>query len=251
MPQFDPKDYETKLDPQQEAGFQSWFKDQVTKGTIGPNSYAAYQKQGYGDKYDFRAAYQAGVVPEINPIDNAYHWSDIGKKPNHETFSVESKYANVPGARPGSWEGQIFTPYGQGSKSKYGYEQGEGAPNGQEEWLRFDKTPSDKTPEGKPMKLPDGRPIRWNGDGTFATGASTPEQKQQDEAFIKKTGLDQIFYKPVDKNEVKKHIQDQIRESLRNPAYADFRNPEHEQTVARVRQMSEVLAKQFSDKKRK
>lgn len=99
--------YETKLAPDKEAEFQKWFEDNRAAGNITKGDYDFYKKNGYGAGYDFRAAFDKGLTPSENR-----HWSDYGKKPSHETFSDESKYANEPGAQPGHWEGEQFTPWG-------------------------------------------------------------------------------------------------------------------------------------------
>lgn len=87
--------YDTKLSPQEEAQFQAW-KNQ-------------YAPQDSGADYDLRGAFKAGLTPD--PKTN--HWPDTFKKPNHETFSNESKYAQIPYAaasKAGSWNGEQFTP---------------------------------------------------------------------------------------------------------------------------------------------
>ena len=96
---------ETKLHPEEETKFQKWFEDQHKAGNIKEGDYRHYKEHGYGAGYDFRAAYEKGLKPT-----ESGHWSDYGKKPSHETFSVESKYANEPGARPGRWEGEQYIP---------------------------------------------------------------------------------------------------------------------------------------------
>jgi hypothetical protein len=82
--------YETKLAPGEEPAFQAWKKK---------NAHPMDQ----GQDYDLRGAYKAGLQPGSDG-----HWSDRFKKPNHETFSNESQYADAPGAKPGHWEGDRF-----------------------------------------------------------------------------------------------------------------------------------------------
>src|SRR5207342_3860203 len=77
-----PEAYETKLDPKQEAAFKTWMADQYKQGTIPLGDYKHYLQTGYGADYDYRAAFKAGVKPDAK----TKHWSDIGKKPGHETF---------------------------------------------------------------------------------------------------------------------------------------------------------------------
>jgi hypothetical protein len=97
--------YETKLSPEQESKFQLWLDSQYRAGKIGAGDYRFYKQNGYGYDYDFRAAFAKGLAAADNG-----HWGDIGKKPNHPTFSDQSKYASAPGANPGKWIGEIFVP---------------------------------------------------------------------------------------------------------------------------------------------
>lgn len=105
-------EYETRLSKKQEARFWPWLEKQHSKGYIADGDYRYYKQNGGGYDYDFRAAYANGEKPSLNKADGRYHWSDIGKKPNHSTFSTESKYATVPGVSPGRWEGDTFVPPG-------------------------------------------------------------------------------------------------------------------------------------------
>lgn len=62
--------------------------------------------------YDYRAYYNSVTPYERNLIRFApqgTHFTDIGKTPNHSTFSNESKYSNkkTPG---GTWNGNVFVP---------------------------------------------------------------------------------------------------------------------------------------------
>lgn len=100
-----PNRYETRLSADQEPGFWEWLKKEHDAGNILQNDYSFYMDHGFGYDYDFRAAYAAGLKPGENG-----HWPDIGKKPNHPTFSVESKYAKESGTTPGRWEGERFIP---------------------------------------------------------------------------------------------------------------------------------------------
>lgn len=103
---YDDSQYETKLSPEKEQQFQQWFEAQHKAGKIMEGDYRFYKENGYGAGYDFRAAFEKGLKPSENG-----HWSDYGKKPSHETFSVESKYARDPGVEPGRWEGEKFIPF--------------------------------------------------------------------------------------------------------------------------------------------
>ena len=90
--EFDPKEYETKLTPEEEVKFQKWLDTYHKQGKIGTGDYNFYKKNGYGYDYDFRAAFKEGTTPQFNREDKNWHWGDIGKKPNEPTFSNESKY---------------------------------------------------------------------------------------------------------------------------------------------------------------
>jgi len=119
---IDPSKYETKLSPQEESKFQIWLDNQHKEGKIEKGDYDFYKKNGYGYGYDFRAAFEAGEKPQISKVDGKWHWDDIGKKPNHSTFSNQSKYHNVDGNVGGTWDGEVFTPAtkngGKGSSTK-------------------------------------------------------------------------------------------------------------------------------------
>lgn len=85
-------DYETKLTPEEESGFQAW------KSTNAPND--------SGADYDLRGAFKAGISPAENG-----HWPDTFKKPDHPTFSDESQYAvGADAAKAGHWDGDTFIP---------------------------------------------------------------------------------------------------------------------------------------------
>lgn len=83
MPVETSDQYTTQLAPSEETEFQKWK--------------AKYAPKDSGYDYDLRGAFKSGLKP--NP---AGHWPDTYKKPNHPTFSNESKYA-TPGAP--HWEG--------------------------------------------------------------------------------------------------------------------------------------------------
>ena len=102
--------YETTLPLKEEANFMPWLESQYKAGNITPGDFDFYKKNNYGYNYDFRAAYKEGLKSSLNSKDNRQHWGDIGKKPNHPTFSNESKYHNVDGNIGGSWDGENFIP---------------------------------------------------------------------------------------------------------------------------------------------
>jgi hypothetical protein len=82
--------FNTVLTPPEEARFQQWK--------------ARYAPQDSGDDYDLRGAFKAGFTPD--PATG--HWLDTYKKPNHPTFSDQSRYA--PYGTPGTWRGDTFVP---------------------------------------------------------------------------------------------------------------------------------------------
>ena len=104
--------YETTLSLEEEANFMPWLESQYKAGNITKGDFDFYKKNNYGYDYDFRAAYKEGLKSSLNSKDNMQHWGDIGKKPNHPTFSNESKYHNVDGNIGGIWDGENFIrPY--------------------------------------------------------------------------------------------------------------------------------------------
>lgn len=87
--------FNTALSPDEEAQFGEW------KSKNAPND--------SGADYDLRGAFKAGLTPAGPEAGvNEGHWPDTFKKPNHPTFSVESKYAKF--GNPGRWEGNNFIP---------------------------------------------------------------------------------------------------------------------------------------------
>ena len=85
----DPRDftdkYNTELSADDEIKFQKWAK-----------------KTGHsGDTYDYdlRGAFKSGASRSDNG-----HLTDEYKKPNHPTFSDQSKYHNVDGNVGGKWD---------------------------------------------------------------------------------------------------------------------------------------------------
>ena len=82
--------FNTILSPQEEAQFQQW------KGRFAPRD--------SGEDYDLRGAFKAGLQPDPT----SGHWPDTFKKPNHPTFSTQSRYAAY--GQPGQWQGETFIP---------------------------------------------------------------------------------------------------------------------------------------------
>jgi hypothetical protein len=86
----DPR-FNTALAPDEETQFQAWK--------------AQYAPQDSGVDYDLRGAFKAGLTPDPT----SGHWPDTFKKPNHPTFSNQSKYAAIMPERAGRWNGETFT----------------------------------------------------------------------------------------------------------------------------------------------
>src|SRR5262245_12286120 len=86
------KSYETKLSPAKEQQFRIWKKQYAPKDS--------------GYDYDLRGAFKAGFKPDPK----TGHWPDVYKKPNHPTFSVQSKYAKDRPDLAGYWRGDTYVP---------------------------------------------------------------------------------------------------------------------------------------------
>jgi hypothetical protein len=90
------ENYNTPLTTAEERDFQDWL--------------AALSMQSGADRgldqidYDMRAAYLGR-----SSQDGRGHMGDVGKKPNHPTFSIESKYS-TPQQKGGRWEEGGFRP---------------------------------------------------------------------------------------------------------------------------------------------
>lgn len=87
--------FDTPLTPAEETQFQTWK--------------AKYASRDSGYDYDLRGAFKAGLTPD--PVTG--HWPDTFKKPNHPTFSVESKYAAFAPDKAGRWSGDTYIPPGK------------------------------------------------------------------------------------------------------------------------------------------
>ena len=95
-------EFETKLSKNEEKIFEEWFNNAKNNGIIHP------EDNGYD--YDFRGFWKDFIK---NNVDNSFsqntHFPDTYKKPNHETFSIESKYAKGEMKKyAGSWDGDTF-----------------------------------------------------------------------------------------------------------------------------------------------
>lgn len=84
--------FNTQLSATDEAKFRRWK--------------AKYAPRDSGFDYDLRGAFSAGIQPD--PISG--HWPDTFKKPNHPTFSNESRYAAQAPAQAGYWSNGRFIP---------------------------------------------------------------------------------------------------------------------------------------------
>jgi cell wall-associated NlpC family hydrolase len=93
----DEEDYsflDTPLSTQGEARFQIWKAQHAPKDS--------------GWDYDLRGAFKAGIKPDPE----SGHWPDTYKKPNHPTFSNQSKYAQDYADKAGHWDGDRYVPPG-------------------------------------------------------------------------------------------------------------------------------------------
>lgn len=88
--------YTTPLSAHEEERFQRWYQRYANMNGLDPNADA---KEHY---YDYR-----GFWKENGPMSSAVvdggHFPDTYKKPGHETFSVESKYAKMAPGLAGTW----------------------------------------------------------------------------------------------------------------------------------------------------
>ncbi len=84
---FDPAvDFESNgisLDATNEADFQQWYSKWAQKTGLNPDP------DNPQHKYDYRAAYNAGVEPVILPEDNKYHWDSRFKADDHSNRFVD------------------------------------------------------------------------------------------------------------------------------------------------------------------
>ena len=84
QPQDLTQQFNTQLSTAEEASFQAWAK--------------THNKLNDMFDYDLRGAWKDGVAGV-----NGEHSPDTYKKPNHPTFSKESKYNGVNGKTGGEW----------------------------------------------------------------------------------------------------------------------------------------------------
>lgn len=96
--------YTTELSPEDETAFIMWFFSQKKEGKI--------HQDDSGQDYDFRGFWNDYVKnKEDNTFSSETHYPDTYKKPNHPTFSVESKYATGADAvYAGYWDKEDYVP---------------------------------------------------------------------------------------------------------------------------------------------
>lgn len=94
--------FDTALPQDQEQAYRQWMQ-QI--GHTSENGMAV-TPDFTGQDYDYR-----GFFNKFGPVDisQGQHFTDEFKKPNHDTFSMESKYSR-PGMLGGVWQGENFTP---------------------------------------------------------------------------------------------------------------------------------------------
>lgn len=93
--------YNTQLSPEDEAEYQAWAKKNGRENDV--------------EDYDMRGAWLEAKRKGVSLEDGRGHYPDTYKKPNHPTFSDQSKYNGEGGARGGTWsttpDGRpMFTP---------------------------------------------------------------------------------------------------------------------------------------------
>lgn len=101
--------YNTPLNPLDEMAFREWVsKNSIPFNPTAPSS--DYDMRGYWLAQN-RGQPMAGPT-QINPNDNAPHFTDYYKTPQHNSFSAESQWA---GANAPNWinESQLVSPSGR------------------------------------------------------------------------------------------------------------------------------------------
>lgn len=66
-----------RLTPEQEQAFAKWYAEWAQRAGLDPNPDAPEHR------YDYRAAYTAGAIPQIDPSDGRYHWPSQFKADDH------------------------------------------------------------------------------------------------------------------------------------------------------------------------
>lgn len=96
----------TRLEPDQERAYRAWLDSIGVTKSNGYNMDDNYT----GLDYDYRGFFKEKGPLRIDQL-NQGHFTDTYKLPNHETFSVESRYAVGPNrARAGRWNGDTYIP---------------------------------------------------------------------------------------------------------------------------------------------
>lgn len=83
--------FNTPLAPDAEAQYQQWLAQQ--------SQLAGRDMRGDLWNYDMRGAFQFGA----GASGENQHWPDTWKKPNHPSFSDQSRYHGVEGHQGGAW----------------------------------------------------------------------------------------------------------------------------------------------------
>jgi len=102
---IDPNDvrWNTALTVDQESKYVTWKSENAPSDS--------------GIDYDYRGAFLAGILADPN----TGHWPDTFKKPNHPTFSNESKYAYLMPHYAGYWTGTNHDVYVSPDQNKDHY----------------------------------------------------------------------------------------------------------------------------------
>ena len=102
----DEKTFTTKLTKKQEDKFQNWYKNVSYELGLDSNPDNPLHA------YDYRGFWLENRNKDIDYTQPDFHFSDTYKKPDHPTFSIESKYADKKyGIDPktvGHWDGENF-----------------------------------------------------------------------------------------------------------------------------------------------
>lgn len=137
MPNNDPYDFSDKYNTKLSDAEEFKFKNAMASYQLEKEAREKKNNPNYTDNrsleefihdetrdYDMRGAFQKGIKQGKN-----FHWDDEFKKPNHITFSTDSKYNGVDGYKGGTWTkddtgAYTFTPpknsiYSDAEREKY------------------------------------------------------------------------------------------------------------------------------------
>jgi len=110
---FNSDNFNTPLTAQENTEFNSWVSTMKnTPSPSGNGSTVIHPKDNFSN-YDMQGYWKDNVKGNSNWAADASngHFTDKYKKPNHPTFSVESKYATGNYKQfAGKWTGNDFTP---------------------------------------------------------------------------------------------------------------------------------------------